>query len=127
METEKVSNLMFPKRPAATETRFVVSLVLATAMILTLSTGSWATLFDRGEGLVYDDVLDISWLQDANLAAANTFGVSGINADGTMSWNTAQAWIAAMKKDNGGRGQWGTLMKIITFSEFSFSQSPSPV
>ena len=80
--------------------KFVVSLVLATAMILTLSTASWATLIDRGGGLIYDDVLDITWLQDANLAATNTFGVSGINADGTMSWNTAQAWIAAMNAAN---------------------------
>jgi len=80
--------------------KFVVSLVLATAMILTLSTGSWATLFDRGGGMIYDDVLNITWLQDANLAATNTFGVGGINADGTMSWNTAQAWIAAMNTAN---------------------------
>ena len=50
--------------------------------------------------MIYDDVLDITWLQDANLAATNTFGVSGINADGTMSWNTAQAWIAAMNAVN---------------------------
>ena len=50
MKTEKVSNLMFPNRPAARGMKFVVSLGLATAMILTLSTASWATLFDRGGG-----------------------------------------------------------------------------
>lgn len=48
----------------------------------------------------YDDVLNISWLTDANLAASNTFGVAGISAApetiGRMSWNTAQDWIAAM-------------------------------
>ena len=96
MKTDRVSNLTFPKRPTVRGMKFVVSLVLATAMILTLSSGARATLIDRGGGLIYDDVLNITWLQNANLAATNTFGVSGINADGTMSWNTAQAWITAM-------------------------------
>jgi len=96
MKIDRQSNLLFSQRPAFGEMKFVVSLVLATAMFLTLSTGAWATLIDRGGGLIYDDVQDITWLQDANLAATNAFGVSGINPDGTMSWNTAQAWIAAM-------------------------------
>jgi len=55
-----------------------------------------ADLFDRGGGLIYDDVSDITWLAEANLAASNTFGVSGIAASGAMNWNTAQNWIAAM-------------------------------
>jgi hypothetical protein len=44
----------------------------------------------------YDTVLDISWLANANLAQTNTFGVSGINANGRMEWDTANNWIAAM-------------------------------
>jgi hypothetical protein len=80
--------------------KLVVSFLLATAMILAFSSGAGAALFDRGGGLIYDDVLNVTWLQDANLAATNTFGVSGINTDGTMSWNTAQAWIAAMNAAN---------------------------
>lgn len=32
-----------------------------------------ATLIDRGNGLVFDDVLDVTWLQDADLAGG-TFG-----------------------------------------------------
>jgi hypothetical protein len=54
----------------------------------------------------YDDVLNITWLADANLAATNTFGVHGIGvrqaspADdafrGVMNWFTAQFWISAM-------------------------------
>jgi hypothetical protein len=57
---------------------------------------SQAGLINQGNGLIYDTVLDITWLQDANLAATNTFGVSGINADGTMDWLTAQQYVAAM-------------------------------
>ena len=44
----------------------------------------------------YDTVLKITWLANANLAATNTFGVSGIGAGGTMTLATAQSWIAAM-------------------------------
>ena len=41
-----------------------------------------AALIDRGGGLIYDDVLDITWLQDANYAQT-----SGYDADGFMNWN----------------------------------------
>lgn len=49
---------------------------------------------------VYDTVNNVTWLANANLAATQTFGVSGINRDGSMSWDTAQAWIAAMNAAN---------------------------
>ncbi len=51
----------------------------------------------------YDTVLNITWLADANLAATNTFGVpdiGGIYPPGEMTWDTAQAWIAAMNTAN---------------------------
>lgn len=44
----------------------------------------------------YDTVLDITWLANANLAQTSTFGVSGINANGRMEWDTANNWITAM-------------------------------
>ena len=50
--------------------------------------------------MIYDDVLEIAWLQNANLAATQTFGVSGIGTDGSMNWDTAQDWIAAMNAAN---------------------------
>lgn len=49
---------------------------------------------------VYDPVNKVSWLADANLAATQRFGVTGINPDGSMSWDTAQAWVAAMNAAN---------------------------
>lgn len=65
-----------------------------------------ATLIDRGNGLIYDDHLDVTWLQNANLAATNQFGLtqsanlfppSGqIGPTGSMSWKTANNWIAGM-------------------------------
>jgi hypothetical protein len=71
-------------------------LILALLVGLALSGAAQATLIDRGGGLIYDSVLNVTWLQNANLAATNTFGVSGINANGSMTWNTAQSWITAM-------------------------------
>jgi hypothetical protein len=56
---------------------------------------------------VYDPVSNVTWLTDANLAATKSFGVAGINPDGSMGWTAAQAWIAAMKKANYlGSRQW---------------------
>ena len=48
----------------------------------------------------YDTTLDMTWLANANLAQSNTFGVAGINAQGRMTWPTANAWIAAMNSAN---------------------------
>lgn len=55
-----------------------------------------AALQDLGNGIIYDSSQGLDWLQDANLSASSSFGVSGINADGTMTWATAERWIAAM-------------------------------
>jgi hypothetical protein len=51
-----------------------------------------------------------TWLANANLAATNTFGVAGINLDGSMTWQTALNWVAAMNKfDNGPKRPQGYL------------------
>lgn len=55
-----------------------------------------ATLFSRGGGLIYDDVLNVTWLQNANLAETETFGMSGISSYGAMNWYAANIWINAM-------------------------------
>ena len=69
----------------------------ATFLVLLTCTSAQAALFSRAGGQAYyDDVLNITWLADANLANTNTFGVGGIFAGGYMNWNTAQSWIAAM-------------------------------
>ncbi len=72
-----------------------------TALSLLLAGGAQATLLSRlGGQAVYDTDLDITWLADANLAASNTFGVSGITDTGQMSWTTANEWTAAMNTAN---------------------------
>lgn len=48
-----------------------------------------AALIDRGGGLLYDNVLNVTWLQDANYAKT-----SGYNTTGMMTWNEATTWAA---------------------------------
>lgn len=63
-------------------------LVLALATAGLLSSGAaQAALVDRGGGLLYDTVLNVTWLQDANYAKT-----SGYDADGRMNWSQATTW-----------------------------------
>jgi hypothetical protein len=56
---------------------------------------------------IHDAALNINWLANANLAATQTFGVKSIHADGSMTYKTAVAWIAAMNAaDYLGHDNW---------------------
>ena len=70
------------------------------SLVLGVSTSSWALLIDRGGGLIYDDALSITWLQNANLAASEDFGVTGIDINGQMTWDTANDWISGLNTAN---------------------------
>ncbi len=75
------------------------SILLITLIGLNFSGVSKAALFDRGGGMIYDDVLDVTWLQDANYAKT-----SGYDADGLMTWNAAKTW--ADNLSFGGYNDW---------------------
>jgi hypothetical protein len=72
--------------------------LLSGVLLLVVACGSAnAALLSRLSGQAYyDTVLDITWLADANLADNTTFGVLGINANGTMSLAKANEWIGAL-------------------------------
>ena len=60
---------------------------------------AYATLWDRGGGLIYDDVLDITWLQDANYAFTSGYW-EGLNypdtpefTPGRMKYFDAINWV----------------------------------
>jgi len=76
---------------------------LAITLILGLSASgpANATLIDRGGGLIYDDVLDITWTQDANLCVALGNCPGGLFV---MQWDTAVDW--ADKLVFGGFEDW---------------------
>ena len=57
-----------------------------------------AALFDRGNGLIYDNILDVTWLQDAN-------------AGGQLDWFGAHSWVANLDYqgyDDWRLGSWST-------------------
>lgn len=65
--------------------------VLSIVVGLSISAGSEAALHDRGSGLIFDDVLNVTWLQDINHAKT-----SGYDSDGKMNWNEATTWIDSL-------------------------------
>ena len=69
------------------------------AIAVVLSGQTQAALHDRGNGMIYDDVLNITWLQDANYAQT-----SGYDADGRMTWQESLDW--AEQLDYQGFTKW---------------------
>lgn len=68
-------------------------------IVVAFTTISWATLIDRGGGMIYDTDLNITWLQDANYAKT-----SGYDDDGRMYWSDAMAWAENLVY--GGYSNW---------------------
>ena len=56
-------------------------------------------LIDRGGGLIYDDILGITWLQDANYAATLFDDTNGEEGDfrGKFTWTQALDWVAQLE------------------------------
>jgi hypothetical protein len=50
----------------------------------------------NGGEVVYDTNNQVYWLADANLAATQLFGISGIDPNGAMDYPTAKKWVAAL-------------------------------
>ena len=75
------------------------SVIWAGALALGLAGTAQATLFDRGNGMIYDSDQDLTWLRDANYAQT-----SGYDSDGRMDWNAAIAW--AENLSYGGYDDW---------------------
>lgn len=71
-----------------------LTLTLSLAMLagLALSSAAQATLIDRGGGLIYDDVLNITWLQNASYGAGSSYDNGNNPTDGRMTWANALAW-----------------------------------
>ena len=61
--------------------------VLSVLLVSGVSMPANAALQDRGNGMLYDTVLNVTWLQDANYAKT-----SGYDDDGLMSLTEAKNW-----------------------------------
>jgi len=67
--------------------------LLCTMLLLAGMMGvAHATLYDRGGGLIYDNVLDITWLQDTNYGAGSVSDDGSNTTDGHMTWDNAVVW-----------------------------------
>lgn len=71
----------------------------AALLLCSVSITANAALINRGSGMIYDDVLDVTWLQDANYART-----SGYDFDGLMTWDQATNW--ANNLTFGGYSDW---------------------
>ena len=82
-------------------------LCLVACLFLCFSLNSFGALYDRGNGLIYDDVLNITWLQDANYAFTSGYSIVNavgeieenqvnIQADGRMGWEAAITWVSQL-------------------------------
>ena len=69
---------------------FKYTIALVGLSVLTFSAN--AALYDRGNKLIYDDVLNITWLQDSNYAG------------GAITWDQAQTWVDNLSY--GGYDDW---------------------
>ena len=60
--------------------------------------GDWS----NGHEGVYDDVLDITWLADANIAKSNRFGFNYnvVTESGAMFWGIANDFVNAANQSN---------------------------
>jgi len=71
---------------------FVTSVSVAPAGAALIDRGSFNDGFGGFMNLIYDTDLDITWLGDANFAKT-----SGFDADGFMTWNTANnVWAPSL-------------------------------
>ncbi len=66
----------------------IKNVVVAGALALAMG-NALAALFDRGGGLIYDDVGNLTWLKDANYVLT-----SGADQTGKMTWQGAMNWTA---------------------------------
>ena len=58
----------------------IFNFIALVTVIVAFSSSASAALFDRGNGLIYDDDLNLTWLQNANYAGM------------TMTWEDADNW-----------------------------------
>ena len=75
------------------------TLIVFFTVLLISATCVYAELHDRGGGLIYDDVLDVTWLQDANYV--NTTGYDdlmyGYDTGGQIKVLDAMTWAANLE------------------------------
>jgi hypothetical protein len=90
---------------------------------LVLALPAQAALHNRGGGMLYDDVLNVTWLQDANYAKT-----SGYDADGQMTWAEAKTWADGLVFHDSVRNvnynDWRLASNSPVGADWSYNYSP---
>jgi hypothetical protein len=71
----------------------------AAAALVAVTGAAQAGLVDRGGGMIYDNVLNITWLADMNYAQTSAY-----DTDGAMNWAAAKDWANGLVY--GGYSDW---------------------
>jgi len=79
--------------------KMAICVVLIGLTSLTVTESPQAALFYRGNGLIYDSVLKVTWMQDVALART-----LGHDSDGLFDWFGAKAWAEQLVY--GGYDDW---------------------
>jgi hypothetical protein len=70
-------------------------------VVLALTPSAYAALIPSADGkTVFDTVLHVTWLANANLAATQSFGVPNVRPGGSMDYPTALQFVAALNAAN---------------------------
>jgi hypothetical protein len=96
--------------------------LLATLTILAvgLPNIAQAALINREQGMIYDDVLNVTWLQDANYAITSGYTQEHGFTDNEMTWTEANTW--ATELTFGGYSDW-RLPSVTPVNGSSFDSS----
>lgn len=89
---------------------------------LGLAGAAQAALIDRGNGMIYDSTLNITWLKNWNQAAGSSFDNGSSTSDGRMTWASANAWAEGL--NFGGFSDWRLPTMVDTGSsgcDFSYA------
>jgi hypothetical protein len=82
----------------------LISLLLLTVV----SNSTHATLHNRGNGMIFDDLLNTTWLQDANHANTSAYvtenGRDVTTTNGKMTWDEAIGWTTQL--NHAGFSDW---------------------
>ena len=86
------------------------SILVLAIVVMFASTLCEAALWDRGSGLIYDDDLDVTWLQDVNYGQTSGYDdiLYGYDTQGGMLWEDAITWANGLEYYDSIRGiTWG--------------------
>lgn len=78
----------------------------------------FAALIDRGGGLIYDDVQNITWLQNSNFGAGSAYDNGVSTSDGLMSWGNAVLWASNLN--------YYDSVRDVVWSDWRLPATPQP-